>query len=348
MAVFSRVKTWVTEVLTASDLNTEFDNIINNMKPDGIEDASVDTAAMQALVNPGGVGTESLATDLLGELKRIRYALKRIVGGAQWYVAPVIDLGSTIDTADITALAVTPAKIANLSYITAISQVVTITNASPAVFTTPDVHSLTVGQRIALKTSGALPTGLTEYTFYYVTATPSTTTYRVSASAGGADINTSSAGSGVHVSIPVVEIGQMLGSTPITGLTWSSTTAATSAGLCAAIVTNGRPVRYATTLSGTSGGSWTSTSISSVNNFTFGGVITVFRNGTQIGQVSIGSYKDTTAGALQNQVKHGVNVLTFEDPVAAGSYVYSFDVGTLSANTSSFTADNPKITIREM
>lgn len=43
---------------------------------------------MQATTNPGGVGTESLATDLRGEFKRVRYLLTAIHGGAQWYVVP--------------------------------------------------------------------------------------------------------------------------------------------------------------------------------------------------------------------------------------------------------------------
>lgn len=99
MAVFSRIKTWVSnEVLTASDLNAEFNNILTNMQPTGIEDASSDVAAMQATVSPGGVGTESLATDLLGELQRVRYVIKRLTEGAQWYSSPVRFLGTTANT----------------------------------------------------------------------------------------------------------------------------------------------------------------------------------------------------------------------------------------------------------
>lgn len=91
MAVFTRVKTWVSnEVLTASDLNSEFNNLLNNTIPASIEDYSADVSTMQTTADPGGVGTESLATTLAGELARIRYAIKRIAGGAQWYVAPAI------------------------------------------------------------------------------------------------------------------------------------------------------------------------------------------------------------------------------------------------------------------
>jgi hypothetical protein len=93
MANYSRVKNWVSnEILTAGDLNAEFNNILNNSDPSGIEDASANVAAMQSVADPGGVGTESLATALLGEIQRLRFAVKRIVGGAQWYSAPVKSL----------------------------------------------------------------------------------------------------------------------------------------------------------------------------------------------------------------------------------------------------------------
>lgn len=113
MSTFSRIKSWVSnEVLTAADLNNEFNNIINNMSPTGIEDASADVSAMQSNTNPGGVGTESLATDFLGEIQRLRYVIKRLVG-AQWYSDPGRSLaagGLAIATADIADGAVTKVK----------------------------------------------------------------------------------------------------------------------------------------------------------------------------------------------------------------------------------------------
>jgi len=116
MAVFTRVKTWVSnEVLTASDLNGEFNNLLNNTIPASIEDYSADVSTMQTTADPGGSGSESLATTLAGEITRLRFAIKRIVGGAQWYTAPVIDLGSTISAADLASDAVTTAKILDLN-----------------------------------------------------------------------------------------------------------------------------------------------------------------------------------------------------------------------------------------
>lgn len=93
MSTFSRIKTWVSnEVLTADDLNNEFDNIITNMDPPGIEDASANVSAMQSTVNPGGLGTESLATSLLGEIQRLRYTIARMVDSSltkKWYENPI-------------------------------------------------------------------------------------------------------------------------------------------------------------------------------------------------------------------------------------------------------------------
>jgi hypothetical protein len=112
MSVFSRIKTWTSEVLTASDLNAEFDNIITHMAPDGIEDASSNAAAMQSTADPGGVGTESLPTDLLGEIKRLRYVINRMIGGAQWYSTPPRNLTTlNVVAADLASDSVTTAKI---------------------------------------------------------------------------------------------------------------------------------------------------------------------------------------------------------------------------------------------
>ena len=76
---------------------------------------------------------------------------------------------------------------------------VTITVASPAVFTAPT--SLSDGTPITLATSGALPTGLTTGTVYYVRnaiVSGGSTTFNVSTTATGSLVNTSGAGSGVQ------------------------------------------------------------------------------------------------------------------------------------------------------
>ena len=92
---FSRIKIWVTgQTLTASDLNSEFDNIINNMDPDGIDDASTDSTAMNATADPYPGSVASKATDLRGEIQRIRYMLTQITGKTYWYEDPASDIAS--------------------------------------------------------------------------------------------------------------------------------------------------------------------------------------------------------------------------------------------------------------
>lgn len=88
-------------------------------------------------------------------------------------------------------------------YVDGKSSTVTISNASPAVVTWT-AHDLQAGQEVKFATTGSLPTGLTAGTTYYVISAGLTAnTFEVSATLGGAAINTSSAGSGTHTaSIP--------------------------------------------------------------------------------------------------------------------------------------------------
>ena len=80
------------------------------------------------------------------------------------------------------------------------SSVVTMTIATPGVVTWfTGTHGLTGGETIVFTTTGALPTGLTAGATYYVLAAGiTTTTFRVSASSGGAAINTTGGQSGIH------------------------------------------------------------------------------------------------------------------------------------------------------
>lgn len=76
---------------------------------------------------------------------------------------------------------------------------VTISNASPGVVSWTS-HGLPDGSTLTLSTTGALPTGLTVGTTYYV-VNAATHTFQLAAILGGTAINTSSAGSGVHTAI---------------------------------------------------------------------------------------------------------------------------------------------------
>lgn len=77
-----------------------------------------------------------------------------------------------------------------------ILKTVTMTIASPCVLT-DNGHGRLANDTVIFTTTGALPTGLTAGTVYYILA-PTTNTYNVSATPGGAAINTSGTQSGVH------------------------------------------------------------------------------------------------------------------------------------------------------
>ena len=73
----------------------------------------------------------------------------------------------------------------------------TVTIATPAVVTFGSLTGLPNGTAIQLTTTGALPTGLSVGTVYYV-ANVSGTTCNLTATYGGANINTSGSQSGIH------------------------------------------------------------------------------------------------------------------------------------------------------
>lgn len=90
-ATFSRLHNWIaTEVLKSADVNAEFNNVLNNLDPSGVGAWSTNAAQMQLQTSPGGLGSESLATALSGELQRIRYVIQRMIGNGvtYWYQAP--------------------------------------------------------------------------------------------------------------------------------------------------------------------------------------------------------------------------------------------------------------------
>ncbi len=94
------------------------------------------------------------------------------------------------------------------------SSTVTISNASPAVIGWSN-YNLPAGQAITFSTTGSLPTGLTAGTEYYVLPiSGNPNAFNVSATPGGAAINTSSAGSGTFTTTAVLWY-QLTISTPL-------------------------------------------------------------------------------------------------------------------------------------
>lgn len=90
------------------------------------------------------------------------------------------------------------ATYSSLFAIIAPSQTFTVTIATPAVFSKV-AHGLLAGDKISLTTTGALPTGLSANTDYFVISAGLTAdAFEVSASRGGAAVNTSGSQSGTH------------------------------------------------------------------------------------------------------------------------------------------------------
>ena len=73
---------------------------------------------------------------------------------------------------------------------------VTVSIASPSVITWTS-HGITNGTMVMFTTTGALPTGINANTVYYV-VNAATNTFQISATSGGAAINTSGTQSGTH------------------------------------------------------------------------------------------------------------------------------------------------------
>jgi microcystin-dependent protein len=90
-------------VLTAIIYNGDHVNHITNQNPQQTGAYSDTVAQMQSTVTPGGVGTESLASSLSGELERLRFVLKTLHGGAQWYPGQqMVASGTSITPAQLT------------------------------------------------------------------------------------------------------------------------------------------------------------------------------------------------------------------------------------------------------
>ena len=89
MPGIARLKNWVEkEVLVYSDLNAEFNNIINNLQASNVDGFSASVAQMRETTDPGGVGSESLATRTSDEIERLRYVISRLIGKTYWYESP--------------------------------------------------------------------------------------------------------------------------------------------------------------------------------------------------------------------------------------------------------------------
>lgn len=75
-------------ILTGAIYNSDHQNHVDNCTPTGLDDYSTNAAEMRTQTDPGGVGSESLATSIAGEIARIRYVLARLIDKTYWYDTP--------------------------------------------------------------------------------------------------------------------------------------------------------------------------------------------------------------------------------------------------------------------
>ncbi len=152
-----------------------------------------------------GGGGDLLASNNLSDVANVNTARQNlragVIGETIWFnqsYAPadfLIEDGSSVPAATFPLLFAVLVRFAT----------VTISNASPGVVTWT-AHNLKVNDPVYFTTTGVLPTGLTassgaSFTIYYVKTVLSANTFSVSATPGGAAINTSSAGSGTHTAV---------------------------------------------------------------------------------------------------------------------------------------------------
>lgn len=83
-------------VLTAAIYNADHVNHITNQNPTMTGAFADSVGQFQSNVDPGGIGSEALSPNLAGELERLRFCIKRITGGAQWYEAPPSNLAQAL------------------------------------------------------------------------------------------------------------------------------------------------------------------------------------------------------------------------------------------------------------
>lgn len=84
-------------VLTAAIYNADHANHITNQNPTMTGAHADSVAQYQANVDPGGIGSEVLPTNLAGEIERLRFAIKRLTGKAQWYAAPAANFDQVLN-----------------------------------------------------------------------------------------------------------------------------------------------------------------------------------------------------------------------------------------------------------
>lgn len=160
-----------------------------------------------ANVTPFSLGTVSSGTTTIDCGKS---PLQNMLNtGASTIAAPVLDGSCIVQVVNgVSAGAITlsgfsaaPSSGATFAQAPTLSATVTISNASPGVVTWT-AHGLVANTQVYFTTSGGLPAPLVAGTIYYVVGSSiAANTFTVSATANGAAINTTTAGSGTHTGV---------------------------------------------------------------------------------------------------------------------------------------------------
>lgn len=105
-ATFGRIHVWSDdEDVYASDLNAEFNNILQNLNPAGLDGHEDNATQMRLQTSPGSFGAEVLATSLATEIEQLRFQINAIISGPDnvWYDPPansLSGLNSVVATAN--------------------------------------------------------------------------------------------------------------------------------------------------------------------------------------------------------------------------------------------------------
>lgn len=92
--LYSHTTRGVGTVLTAAIYNADHVNHVTNHNPSQMGGYSDSVAEMQIATNPGGLGSEVLASNLADELAHLRFVIARLMGTTHWYQAPVTTLAT--------------------------------------------------------------------------------------------------------------------------------------------------------------------------------------------------------------------------------------------------------------
>ena len=141
----------------------------------------------------------------------VKDAVKNVLGGIFHWPEPLTMTPITVATPSVTKIEETPVSIsattlsmhpitvsAGSTSVKEYTQIsgVTISIASPCVVTSSG-HGIADHEIIKFTTTGALPTGLTAFSYYYCDYVDADT-FRVTSTIGGANINTSGSQSGTQ------------------------------------------------------------------------------------------------------------------------------------------------------